>query len=68
MDRKKISINNKPVETEANTLRQLAEEQAWPAQGVAVAVGNLLIPRTEWADYALTEGCSVVVIKAACGG
>ena len=63
----KVSINNKEVETDAVTLLQLTTELSLPAQGVAVA-NNRMIPRTEWADYALSEGISIVIIKAACGG
>ena len=64
----KVSINNKEVETDAVTLLQLTTELSLPGQGVAVAVNNRMIPRTEWADYALSEGISIVIIKAACGG
>jgi sulfur carrier protein len=64
----KVSINNKEVETDAVTLLQLTTELSLPAQGVAVAANNRMIPRTEWADYALSEGISIVIIKAACGG
>lgn len=64
----KVSINNKEVETDAVTLLQLITELSLPAQGVAVAANNRMIPRTEWADYALSEGISIVIIKAACGG
>ena len=64
----KVSINNKEVDTDAVTLLQLTTELSFPAQGVAVAVNNRMIPRTEWADYALSEGISIVIIKAACGG
>ena len=56
------------METDAVTLLQLTTELSLPAQGVAVAVNNRMIPRTEWADYALSEGISIVIIKAACGG
>ena len=63
----KVSINNKEVETDAVTLLQLTTELSLPTQGVAVAANNR-IPRTEWADYALSEGISIVIIKAACGG
>ena len=63
----KVSINNKEVETDAVTLLQLTT-LSLPAQGVAVAANNRMIPRTEWADYALSEGISIVIIKAACGG
>ena len=64
----KVSINNKEVETDAGTLLQLTTELSLPAQGGAGAVNNRMIPRTEWADYALSEGISIVIIKAACGG
>ena len=63
-----ININNKSTETSASTLSQLAEELNLPAQGVAMAINNKMIQRSEWADTALTEGANVIVIKAACGG
>lgn len=63
-----ITLNNKEVETQASTLAQLADELALPSKGVAVAVNNRMIPRSDWADYALAEGNSIVIIKAACGG
>ena len=47
---------------------ELSEELELPRQGVAVAVNNKMVPRTEWEQYALAEGMSVVIIKAACGG
>ena len=64
----KVSINNKEVETDAVTLLQFTTELSLPTQGVAIAANNRMIPRTEWADYALSEGISIVIIKAACGG
>ena len=64
----KLSVNSKEKETRAATLQELAQELALPAQGVAVAVDNRMVPRTEWEQYALAEGMQVVIIKAACGG
>lgn len=64
----KVSVNNKEVETSATTLSQLTEELSLPAQGIAVAVNNRMIPRAEWTEYALSEGISILVVKAACGG
>lgn len=64
----KVTINNKEVETGAATLAQLADELSLPVQGIAIAVGNRMVPRTEWTDYPLSEGISIVIIKAACGG
>lgn len=64
----KLTVNNKAVETQAANLQQLADELVLPAQGVAMAVNNRMVPRTEWASFLLTEGAQVVIIKAACGG
>ena len=63
-----ISVNNKPVATEATTLLALSEELHLPEKGVAVAISNQMIPRTEWANTPIAEGADVVIIKAACGG
>ncbi len=64
----KVIINNKEHQTEAATLAALADELGLPATGVAVAVGEEMVPRTTWADYALTEGLQLIVIRAASGG
>lgn len=64
----KVSVNNKECETAATHIAGLVEELSLPLQGVAVAVDNRMVPRTEWADYALQEGLRIVIIKAACGG
>ena len=44
----KIKINNKEVETQALTVADLAKEQNLPEKGVAVAISNEMVPRTEW--------------------
>lgn len=63
-----ITVNNKQVVTEATTLLALSEELNLPEKGVAVAIGNQMIPRSEWTTTAISEGVSVIIIKAACGG
>ena len=63
-----ILINNKPTATEATNLSLLADELALPAQGVAIAVSNQMVPRTAWDATPLHEGDNVIIIKAACGG
>lgn len=63
-----LTVNNQTFETEATTLGALAMEMSLPAQGVAVAVNNRMVPRAEWATYALSEGMQMLVIRAACGG
>ncbi|HAZ74124.1 MAG TPA: thiamine biosynthesis protein ThiS [Rikenellaceae bacterium] len=63
-----VKVNNKEVHTNATTLSELASELALPEKGVAVAVSNKMIPRSEWQDTSLSEGVSIVVIRATCGG
>ncbi len=63
-----ITVNNKALTIEARTLGELAAELSLPEKGVAVAIANKMVPRTEWATTALNEGEAVIIIKAACGG
>lgn len=65
----KVQVNNKEVElTDASTLALLTEQLELPAVGIAIAVNNQMIPRTEWDGFVLHESDNLVVIKAACGG
>ncbi len=49
-------------------IAELASQLALPERGVAIAVNNKMIPRTEWNERILQPNDSLVVIKAACGG
>lgn len=65
----KVQVNNKEVNiTNDSTLTQLIAQLELPAQGIAIAVNNQLIPRTDWERFSLHENDSLVIIKAACGG
>lgn len=64
----KVLVNNKEVKTGATTLSQLIEELALPMQGIAVAVDNRIVLRTEWTKCILREYTPIIIIKAACGG
>lgn len=63
-----IKINNKSTDTQSVNLAALAAELELPQKGVAVAVNNRMIPRTDWEATPLAENDNVVIIKAACGG
>jgi sulfur carrier protein len=63
-----IIVNNSPCETTATTLAQLAAEQRLPQGGVAVAVNNQLVPRTNWDSFALQDGQKITILKAFSGG
>ena len=65
----KVQVNNKEVKiTDASTITQLTEQLELSSQGIAIAVNNKMIPRSEWDGYTLHEGDHVTIIKAACGG
>ena len=63
-----ILVNNKPTETDATNLKELAATLALPENGVAMAIGTTMVQRTEWETTMLKENDSVIIIKAACGG
>ena len=65
----KVQVNNKEVDiTQDSSLNQLIAQLDLPAQGIAIAVNNQLISRTEWERFSLHENDNLVIIKAACGG
>ena len=64
----KIKVNNKEVETGACHLLKLSQELELPPTGIAVAVNNRMIPRTEWEHFVLRKHDELVIIKAVCGG
>lgn len=65
----KIKVNNKETElTQGNNVASLAQQLELPEQGVAVALNNRMIPRSQWAEQEIKEGDNLVIIKAACGG
>lgn len=63
-----VIVNNESRETSATTLAALAAELSLPTRGVAVAIGDAIVPRTSWGETALTPGLVITVIRAACGG
>ena len=64
----KLKVNDKEVETGATNLSQFSQEQNLPTTGIAVAVNQRMVPRTEWDSYTLNEGDNIIIIKAVCGG
>lgn len=65
----KVQVNSKEIEiTPDSTLTQLTAQLELTVQGIAIAVNNKMIPRTEWEHFSLHENDNLVIIKAACGG
>lgn len=64
----KILINNVQTDTVSADVQSLANELALPERGVALAVNNKIVSRTNWTETVLNEGDNVTIIKAAFGG
>jgi len=66
----KLSINGEPREVGAATVAELVEELGHrpEQQGIAVAVNDEVVPRSRWADWALSERDRVEVVGAVQGG
>ena len=45
-----ININSKKTSITSTNLQELAQEMSLPEKGVAMAINNQMIPRTEWAN------------------
>ncbi len=63
-----ILFNQQPLQVSATNLLALSSELQLPASGIAMAVNNRLVPRTQWQEFLLQDGMSILVIKAVCGG
>ncbi len=64
----KVLVNNKEVKTGATTLLTTYRGTCPTMQGIAVAVDNRIVLRTEWTKCILREYMPIIIIKAACGG
>lgn len=65
----KIFVNSQPQEIpDGSNVSTLASIFQLSEQGVALAINNQMIPRTEWGDTKLQPDDKVIIIKAACGG
>ena len=64
-----VFINHSPVETETSTsLADLLTQEGIAADGIAVAIDNNVVPRSEWRTTQLQAGAKITVIRAVCGG
>ncbi|HEX9996953.1 MAG TPA: sulfur carrier protein ThiS [Abditibacterium sp.] len=63
-----ISLNGTIVQTQAQTVAQLLESLQISPIGVAVAVNDQVVRRTQHAEFAVSEGDRVEIIRAVQGG
>ena len=65
----KIEVNEKPIEVaDSINIRELLEHLAIPHKGRAVAIDNVVIPRSAWEQRTIAENERIIIIQAVSGG
>lgn len=65
----KIIFNGNTEDFSASTLAELLESKGLADKtGIAVALDNTVVPRTEWNKTRLEEGAKILLIGASYGG
>ena len=63
-----VFVNNKKTDIQCAMLAELVASQNLPEKGVAVAVDNEMIPRSQWETFRLEPSQRITILKAFCGG
>nr|WP_145543712.1 sulfur carrier protein ThiS [Yersinia frederiksenii] len=64
-----IMLNDQPLEVEVNiTADKLLNQLNRHQPGTALAINQVIIPRTDWAKYQLCTGDNILLFQAIAGG
>ncbi|CAL2074858.1 sulfur carrier protein ThiS [Tenacibaculum sp. 190524A05c] len=63
----KINDSNKTLKTECNLIRMI-EELNIQSNGIAIAVNNSIVKKSDWSNHKLSENDNVLIIKSTQGG
>ncbi len=65
-----ITINNQPLEiSDTISLKEIVVSQLGEKlNGVAVAINDVVVPKTNWEQFTLQENDKILIIKATQGG
>jgi sulfur carrier protein len=63
-----VNQQNFSVPDDCNVQVLLSEVLNQSAHGVAIAIGNNIIPKTQWESHCLKPGNQIILIKATQGG
>ncbi len=64
-----VNVNNQNYSFEEPvSLGELLRKLEISASGIAVAVNNRVVARSNWQEFLLEEGCKVLVVQASQGG
>lgn len=64
-----VNVNNQPKEiTENTSVAQLLKQLEQPENGIAVAINQQIITKTNWENQLLNNGDDLLIIQATQGG
>jgi len=64
-----IKVNNQSKEISENcSISNLLSELAQPENGIAVAINQKIITKTDWANKTINNGDDILIIQATQGG
>jgi sulfur carrier protein len=65
-----ITINAKPYQMEesSNLMTVLEKAKIINRFGIAIAVNNTVVPKTEWEKFVLKDKDNIIIINAISGG
>lgn len=65
-----VSINDKtyPLPSSQHLAELLAALNIEAEKGVAIAVNNQVVPKTQWAQFLINKNDKIILIKATQGG
>ncbi|HHA0037658.1 TPA: sulfur carrier protein ThiS [Yersinia enterocolitica] len=64
-----IVLNDQPLEVECTiTVEKLLQQLNRHQPGTALAVNQVIIPRTDWEEYQLHESDNILLFQAIAGG
>jgi len=66
-----ITINSRPKtlsETEISVQQLLNDEIPGKQKGIAIAINNKVVPKTDWESKTIVDKDNIIIIKATQGG
>lgn len=63
-----ITVNNQKQAVESENLTQLIDELAIETKGIAIALNNKVVARTDWDKTTLSDNDQIIIVSAVFGG
>lgn len=67
----KIKLNNKELTIPSDSTKLeflLQDQQLYREQGIAVAINDEILPKSNWKEYSVQENDNILIITATQGG